>query len=187
MKQPISPAGEPLEIERKFLIRRPAEQVLERESVRRIDIEQVYLARRQKGESRRIRQSRWDGETHYYYNEKVRLSPITRIERETEITGEEYAALCREADPARQTIRKTRWLVPAGELTLEVDVFPFWENQAFCEAELEREDQPVALPDWMELIREVTADEHYTNNAMAKHIPPEEDPAPGVDTCPGLG
>lgn len=176
MKGPSSPAGEPLEIERKFLIRRPEEDVLERESFRRVEIEQIYLTRQQKGESRRIRQSRWDGETHYYYNEKVRLSPVTRIEREKEITPEAYAAFRREADPSRQIIRKTRWLISAGELTLEVDVFPFWHRQAFCEAELTREDQPVTLPEWMELLREVTADERYTNNALAKRIPAEEAP-----------
>lgn len=178
MKNPTTPAGEPLEIERKFLIRRPAENLLLQHSTGWLDMEQIYLARREKGESRRIRQScSNDGETRYHYNEKVRLSSIKRIEREWELSEAEYKALAREADPDCAIIRKRRWLIPAGELTLEVDVFPFWRHQAFCEAELTHEAQPVELPGWMELLREVTDEDGYTNHALARCLPPEDEAA----------
>ena len=119
MNQAIGPAGEPLEIERKFLIRRPDRALLERHSTGCLVMEQIYLTRRQKGESRRIRQSTREGQTLYYYNEKVRLSSIKRIEREWEISRAEYEALQREADPDCAVIRKERWLIPAGALTLD--------------------------------------------------------------------
>ena len=175
MIHPIGPNGEPLEIERKFLIRRPAEELLRQNSTACLELEQIYLSRREKGESRRIRKSSCNGETRYYYNEKIRLSSIRRIEHEWELREEEYAALQREADSDCAIIRKKRWLVPAGELTLEVDVFPFWQHQAFCEAELTDESQPVELPVWMELIREVTNEDGYTNHAMARQLPPEDE------------
>lgn len=175
MKHPIGPNGEPLEIERKFLIRRPAEELLAQHSIACLELEQIYLARREKGESRRIRKSSRNGETRYYYNEKIRLSSMKRIEHEWELSEAEYTALQREADPDCTVIRKTRWLVPAGELTLEVDVFPFWQRQAFCEAELGDESQPVELPPWMEVIREVTDEDGYTNHAMARRLPPEDE------------
>ena len=76
MNQAMTPAGEPLEIERKFLIRRPDRALLERHSTGCLVMEQIYLTRRQKGESRRIRQSTREGQTLYYYNEKVRLSSM---------------------------------------------------------------------------------------------------------------
>ena len=38
-----TPGGEPLEIERKYLIRRPDEALLDRLCTRRIEIEQAYL------------------------------------------------------------------------------------------------------------------------------------------------
>ena len=177
MNQAMTPAGEPLEIERKFLIRRPDRALLERHSTGCLVMEQIYLTRRQKGESRRIRQSTREGQTLYYYNEKVRLSSIKRIEREWEISRAEYEALQREADPDCAVIRKERWLIPAGALTLEVDVFPFWAHQAFCEAELTEENQPVELPAWMELLREVTDEDGYTNPALARHIPAEDEAA----------
>ena len=175
MKHPTGPNGEPLEIERKFLIRRPAEELLQHYGTACLELEQIYLTRREKGESRRIRKSSCNGETRYHYNEKTRLSSIKRIEHEWELSEAEYATLQREADPDCAVIHKVRWLIPAGELTLEVDVFPFWQHQAFCEAELTDESQPVELPDWMELIREVTDEDGYTNHAMARQLPPEDE------------
>ena len=170
----IDEGAEPLEIERKFLIRRPAEETLAAHSERRLQLRQIYLKKDEKGESRRIRESR-DGDTvTYTYTEKERLSDRSRIEREREITAEEFAALLREADTERRPIEKERCCIPLGERTLEVDIFPFWEKQAFCEVELESEDEAPELPGWIEVIREVSADKRYTNSALAKEIPDEE-------------
>ena len=52
-------------------------------------------------------------------------------------------------------------------------MFPFWEDRAFCEAELKSEDEPLELPEWMHLVREVSADRRYTNYALARRIPEE--------------
>jgi CYTH domain-containing protein len=71
-------------------------------------------------------------------------------------------------------IEKTRYCVPMGELTAEIDVFPFWSDRAFCEVELPHEDTPVTLPEWLDVVREVSADKRYTNLALAREIPMEE-------------
>ena len=170
---PTGERGEPLEIERKFLICRPEEARLRSESVRRIEITQVYLTRGPEGENRRVRRSREAGEERLFYTEKLRLSGQTRIEREREIDGAEYARLLRESDPERRPVEKVRWCVPFGGHVLEIDVFPFWRRQAYCEAEMEREGETVELPPWIRVIREVTEDERYTNSALALEIPPE--------------
>ena len=170
----IDEETEPLEIERKFLIRRPAEAALAAHSEKRLQLRQIYLKKDEKGESRRIRESRRGDAVSYTYTEKERLSDTVRIEREREITAEEFAALLAEADGDRRPIEKERCCVPLGARTLEIDIFPFWSRQAFCEVELESEDEPVTLPDWIEVIRDVTADKRYTNSALAKEIPGEE-------------
>ena len=46
--------------------------------------------------------------------------------------------------------------------------------EAELEVELESEDEELQLPDWIEVIREVSADKRYTNSALAKEIPDEE-------------
>lgn len=62
---------------------------------------------------------------------------------------------------------------------LEIDLFPFWKDRAFCEVELAREEETVNLPPWLEVIREVTDDPRYTNASLALYLAcgtlPEED------------
>ena len=72
-----------------------------------------------------------------------------------------------------------RWCVPSGSHALEIDVFPFWTDRAFCEVELRSEDERFVLPDWIETVREVTDDRRYTNSALALSIPREEIGDPG--------
>ena len=166
--------GEPLEIERKFIIRRVDESVLDALAAERWEITQTYLRRSEDGVSRRVRRVLCAGEVTYYYNEKIKLSGTTRIERERVIGREEYEALLYGADPALRVIEKTRWRIPHGELLLEIDHFPFWQHQAYCEIELPDEDASFTLPDWVRVVREVTDEKGYTNLALAKRIPDED-------------
>ena len=164
----------PLEIERKFLIRMPDPGRLAAESTRKIRIRQIYLTIDGNAQSRRLRLSCPEGgEETRYYTEKIRLTDRTRIEREREIGPEEWDALMAEADPERRVIEKTRWCVPSGAHTLEIDIFPFWTDRAFCEVELSAEEERFELPDWLRVIREVTDDSRYTNYALARSIPEE--------------
>ena len=164
---------QPLEIERKFLIARPDEALLRPLCTARRDIRQAYLTPGGHGETRRIRCAVTNGEAHYFYTEKQRITAVTRIEREHEIAQEEFDALFAERDAALRVIEKTRWCVPFGGHTLEIDIFPFWSDRAFCEAELSSEDEPLPLPDWLHVYREVTEDPRYTNRALARAVPDE--------------
>lgn len=165
---------QPLEIERKFLIVMPERAVLERESREKLEIVQMYLLPGPAGENRRVRRSSRDGAETLYYTEKLRITDVTRVEREREITPGEWERLTAQADGSRSPIAKTRWRVPYAGHVLEIDVFPFWRRQAFCEAELASEEETLVLPDWLRVIREVTADPRYTNSALAREIPAEE-------------
>ncbi len=169
---------EPLEIERKFLIRMPDPEKLRQLSSRRIDITQIYLIPGEHVSVRRLRHSRWDGGEARYFTEKLRLTDRTRIEREREIGGEEWDELYAQRDESLRIIEKTRWCVPYAGHTLEIDVFPFWTDRAFCEAELKSEEEPLELPDWVQVVREVSADPRYTNYALACRIPEEDLDAP---------
>lgn len=159
------------EIERKFLIKYPDLQALEAESSRVIDIEQTYLQRTEKGVSRRVRKSTENGAVTYRKNEKRRISSIKREENESEISRGEYDELLKSADPARHPISKTRYCVPIGRLTAEIDVFRGITEFAICEVELPAEDAAFTLPDCVSVIREVTDDPRFTNSAMAKETP----------------
>ena len=168
-------APPPLEIERKFLIAYPDTALLERHSCKpKAEMEQTYLTGTGKTRSVRLRKSTVDGVTRYRRNEKQSLSGMARVELEEDLEADTYRALLEFADPRRRTIHKTRYYVPAGALTAEIDIFPFWTDRAVCEVELPDESNPVTLPDYLTVIREVTDDPRYTNAAMALEVPFDE-------------
>lgn len=159
------------EIERKFLIRMPdVGQLLELGE--RTEIVQTYLKTHEG--SARVRKRGRDGKFVYTHTEKKRLSDMRRIEREREIDEAEYAVLLGFADPERNTIYKDRYCVEYMGQLLEIDIFPFYTDRAILEIELEDESQPIHIPPWLRLIREVTGDKRYTNAAMAKAVPMDE-------------
>ena len=155
-----------LEIERKFLIVRPDEAVLERiPCAYKYDIEQMYLP-----SGARIRKRVGDGKAEYFYTVKQRVSDVTRIEREHTISEDEYRAYAREAGDVPSAISKTRWCLPCGKHVAEVDIYAFWQRVAVVEVELSHEDEEFELPSEITVLREVTGESAYLNKTMAYEI-----------------
>lgn len=160
---------EPLEIERKFLIRYPDIKQLESMSnCEKIEIMQTYLCASKTDEEDRIRQRGKDGHYLYTRTTKRRLSGTKRVEIERRLTQEEYLALLMEADPAYHQIRKTRYCLVYDSQYFEIDVFPFWKDQAIAEIELKNEADPIRFPPNIHVLREVTGDEAFYNRALAR-------------------
>lgn len=156
-----------LEIERKFLIRFPDTNLLESLAVfKKIIIDQTYLKNRT-----RIRRWTEDGKTVYIKTFKEKITELVRIERENEINKSEYDALMLEKDPERNTISKIRYRFPFKDKLMEIDIFPFWNDRAFLEIELESENDSFEIPAFIEVIKEVSFDIRYRNSALAKEIP----------------
>ncbi len=164
--------SEHFEIERKFLIRRPSRVWLEQRA-ERSEITQTYLSAPE-GQTERVRRRGLDGVYTYTHTCKIKLSDMRRIENEVEITKAEYEKLLDRADPARHPIHKERWVLPYRTQSFEIDLFPFWEHQAYLELELGDEGQKIDFPPGIRILREVTADPRYTNAALARTIPEEE-------------
>ena len=163
----------PLEIERKFLIEMPdVSRLLSLPDAAVFEISQTYLVSKPGEETRvRCRLSR-GGEAEYFKTTKRTLSGAKRVEIEEEITQEAYEQLLAKADPARRTIHKTRYCVPSGAHTLEIDVYPFWQDRAILEIELAAEEDTFCLPGEIRVIREVTDDPRYKNAALASAADP---------------
>ena len=165
----------PLEIERKFLVAMPEESELRKHAVRCIGITQTYLLGTREGASRRIRRSEEEGTVTYTSTEKTRIDMLQRIEIERELSEEEYRELQKQADPERQILHKTRWCVPVGDLVAEIDVFEGFSQYAYCEVELPTPQTPYELPEFLNVIREVTEDKRFTYAAISRDgFPPLE-------------
>ena len=90
---------------------------------------------------------------------------LSRFEWEKEIAVSEAEMLLKLCLPG--AIEKTRYIIPFGGLTFEVDEF-FGENAGLvmAEVELESATQQVSLPEW--LGQEVTGDKRYYNSYLSQ-------------------
>jgi CYTH domain-containing protein/predicted ATPase len=155
----------PLEIERKFLLRRaPGPLPLRAEE---IEIEQTYLATAD-GSQARVRRRGQHGSHIYLHTIKRPLVAGQQIEVEHAVSGREYLSLLTRADPARHPIRKRRTCFLWRGHYFELDVFADpHAGLAVLEVELEQPDAEVELPPFVDVEREVTGDPAYSNYLMA--------------------
>ena len=158
----------PLGIEHRFLIEYPDVAWLESlPNCRRVEISETYLTS-SPDEEVRVRQRGADG--HYFYYETVNklVDGLKRGDLERKLTQKEYLKRLAEADPARCPIHKTRYCLVYKGQYLEIDLFPFWPDKALLEVELSDENASVDLPQPLKVIREVTDDDAYSNEALAQ-------------------
>lgn len=162
----------PLEIERKFLIKKPDIQFLNTlPNCQKVDIIQTYL-NSNKDEELRIRQRGEQGSYIYTLTSKRKgNSNTTRQETEQRISQREYLTLLNNADINLHQIKKTRYCLMHDNRYYEIDIYPFSNSNAICEIELTSEDEKFELPNFIHLIKEVTNDKKYSNHSLAKKIP----------------
>lgn len=159
---------EPYEIERKFLIEYPDLKMLEgRGDCRKVEIIQTYLHAGE-NEEVRVRQRGEKGSYIYSKTVKKRLTDTTRVETEERLSQAEYLGLLMEADTSLHQIRKTRYCLTYESRYYEIDIFPFWKDQAIVETELLDEKDEVRMPKFLKVIKEVTGEEAYQNASLAR-------------------
>ena len=149
-----------LEIERKFLVRDSSYKQLATSSSR---IKQGYIC---SGHGRTVR-VRTRGEQAFLTIKGPSVDGgLTRYEFEKEITLDEAEHLFRLCEPG--IIDKTRYLVPSGHHTFEVDEF-YGDNEGLvmAEVELSRPNQPYDAPPFIG--REVTGDRRYYNSHLRQY------------------
>ncbi len=165
-----------MEIERKFTITAlPADL----DSYEKKELEQGYLCT---NPVVRVRKSVKKGESNYIlcYKSKLGLEQkedaTAQVCREEEmpLTKEAYENLLSKVDG--RVITKTRYLIPYGAYTIELDVFAGeLEGLVFAEVEFPDEDAAVVFvaPEWFS--EDVTFDNRFKNNKLAlwKEAPEE--------------
>ncbi len=163
------------ETERRFLIAMPDISALDNlENCKKVNIVQTYLSVRE-GFTDRVRLSESAGKSIYTRTTKSRISAMSNIEDEREISEDEYNSLLKFADKSRRAIHKTRYKISSGNLIYEIDIYPFWRKQAVMEVELESEEQPVPPLKGIRVLRELTGIREYGNAALSYRIPDEDE------------
>lgn len=163
----------PKEVERKFLIRKPAGVELENLGYfYSCQIFQAYLKELNKGVERRVRQrgSILDG-YNYFYTEKTPVSYGVRLESDSLITAKEYTGLLTQIDPKLHPINKNRYCFVYGGQYFELDIYPFSNEYAILELEVSKITDEIYLPNQnLEIIKEVTGEDEFTNKSLARSL-----------------
>lgn len=124
-------------------------------------IRQGYLSSNAKAT---VRVRTWDDATAAI-TLKGKSVGASRPEYEYEIPIGDARELMEMAWP--HVVEKRRHIVPFGGLTWEIDVFEGRHaGLVIAEVELESEDMPVTLPDWVG--QEVTEDDRYFNASLSR-------------------
>lgn len=158
---------EPYEIERKFLIKYPNISWLEKKC-KKLEIIQTYL-NSNNNEEVRVRQRGNNGNYIYTQTIKKNISNIKRLEIEKRLSKDQYLELLMNADISKHPIRKTRYCLIYKNQYFEIDIYPFWDDKAIVEIELNSENQEFEFPKQLEIIKEVTNDKKYKNSELAKY------------------
>lgn len=154
-----------LEIERKFLIQK-VKDVIPDET--RWDIVQTYLVKNSPEIQRRVRKIIENKcMISYFYTEKKFISDGVREENECEISEDEYNSLLCEADKNLRPVIKTRRIFPYEGFKLEMDEYPFSDEYATVEAEIDKITDEIKFPKFIHVIKEVTGDSRYSNSSLA--------------------
>ena len=160
--------NENYEIERKFLIEFPDTDFLKTvDGVKIHEITQTYL-KFGKGYNLRLRKRITDNVTEYFKTEKIHVTDVKRIENEEKISEKEYSELLDLYDGGLCYLTKTRYALPYRDKIVEIDIYPTKAPLAVAEVELLDENECFTLPSYINVIKEITGDNEYSNIRIAK-------------------
>lgn len=152
----------PLEIERKFLVRRAAWREAGFGPECGVSVTEVLQAYLPAG-NLTVRIRRCVGQKDVLAI-KADGEGIARVEIETMVSEKDADALFRMCNGA--LIHKLRWHISHGGLLWEVDKFlDRHKGLMLAEVELESEEQEISIPCWIG--KEVTSDKRYSNHSLA--------------------
>ena len=164
-----------IEIERKYLISLPDPGILLNVPGLRIrEITQTYLEIDNRiHRNVRVRKVVENGSCSFVFTEKNRISKLSRNENEYEISEEEYEKLL---PGAVSSLSKTRYSFPYEGHVFEIDVYTRarcmkrLKGLAVLEVELEKEDEDIVFPPFLDVITEISGDRNYSNIFLSKKI-----------------
>ena len=161
-----------IETEKKYIIRMPDIAELEAEAgYQKSEITQTYFSSLS-GVTHRVRKRVFPEKTVCTETKKTRISKMSVIEDERELTEAEYEALLSTLEVIG-SLSKTRHIFLFGGHTIEVDVYPSWSKSCILEVELAGETEELTLPSYIEVLEDVTGSRKYSNHNMSLSFPEE--------------
>jgi hypothetical protein len=166
----------PIRMSKRYLVEIPSD--LEDFAVRHAcvvqSIEQTYLKFGKADVERRVRKIQSGSDVTYYYTEREKTKQGMLSRREYMPKSErEYDRLMAQADPAKNTITKTRYAFTTNNQHLVLDIYPEDKHpqlrgMALLELkEIETAGQELIAPEELTVLQDVTDDNRFAVAALA--------------------
>lgn len=154
---------QPIEEERKYIVELTGELPDSIVS----EITQTYLVA-EPGCEVRLRRRGWEGKYVNVHTTKTPLSDTEYVQTERQISNNLYNSLLQQADPYRQTIKKTRYSFIWKGQYFELDNFsqPF-SGMMILETKGVASDESVKFPPFIRVIEDITGNKKYYNYNIA--------------------
>ena len=105
-----------------------------------------------------------------YQNEVRFIADGERIQKKKQITAREYLEALEQRDPARKQVRKIRQCFIYERQYFMVDTFVTIEGKpSILRIESNSNSESTAIPPFLRVLREITADGAYESKTMAMH------------------
>lgn len=154
---------QPIVEERKYVV----EIVGDIPSVNESEITQTYLSSDPNSEVR-LRKRSWGKKDVFVLTTKKRVSATEQVETDRQITTSLYESLLQQADPYRQTIRKTRRSFIWQGQYFEVDTFEApVQGLTILETKGVEANEQVKFPPFLKVVKDITANTDYYNYNIA--------------------
>lgn len=162
-----------IETERKYIIEKPdINNIMSSRGFTSSEITQIYLSDSEK--THRIRKRVFsDGTVEYTENTKMRISLMSSVESEREISENEFLKLSEGIEAGSHPIKKTRLTFEYMSKIFEIDIYPEWKKTCILEVELQGEGEDIDFPNFIKIISDVTGKREYSNHRMAFEFPNE--------------
>ncbi len=160
----------PVEVFKKYLVTinpEVIEKVKQEKNLTCVHIIQHYL-KSAPGMEKRIRRREKGDSIIYYYSEATYLSINKRIKRDRIISERQYIDYSVEIDPNLSVIDKERYGFIYNNHFFKLDVFNFDDTQALLSVQIPGEEEEIVLPEYFEVLKDVTDIANYRNYYIAK-------------------
>ena len=162
-----------VEIERKYIIRMPDISVLKTQPEYTVsDITQIYVTPVD-CDTHRVRQRAYPDRVLFVETRKTRIDSISVTEIEGEISEARFNELRDNILDGSSPVIKTRHTFLYEGQIFEIDIYPQWKNTAIMETELKDREERAKIPEFIEILREVTGIKEYSNASMSLSFPKE--------------
>lgn len=162
--------GTPVEKFNKYLIKVDVDvltKIAQEANYSTSHIVQHYL-NAENGYQRWIRSRTSNEITMYSYSEANYLQNNERIKVDKVLTEKQYKDYLRQVDPHLDGLDKTRYSFICNGLFFKLDVFSFDTSKGILAVDVPADGQEIEIPDYIEVIKNVTDDLSYKNYYLAE-------------------